>query len=246
MVNKFKILTVFLIILISNSIFASESITTYEYQQNRIYKIKTGLGIVTQIEIDPQEIVKDYSTGLTNGWNLARKDNIFYIKPKDTNVETNMTVRTAAHQYIFELKVVSTDWKNLEQAKKQGVQYQVKFSYPDGTSFKETTKSSLQSEMNPQISGRKNYFTNYDLSSGSNNWLKPTKVYDDGKFTYIHLGKSDFTGNYPAIFARKARNSQEMVVNTITQENLIIVNGVYPFLVLRHGQDVVGIRRNLK
>lgn len=60
---------------------------------------------------------------------------MFYLKPKNVDVDTNMMIRTATHSYILELKVVATDWQRLEQAKQAGVQYKVLFTYPRDTSF---------------------------------------------------------------------------------------------------------------
>ena len=87
----------------------AQAMQDYQYQPNRIYEIRTGLGITTQIELDPNDEVKDYSTGFSSGWELNRRDNVFYLKPKNVDVDTNMMVRTAKRAYIFELKVVATD-----------------------------------------------------------------------------------------------------------------------------------------
>ena len=46
-----------------------------------------------------------------------------------------MMVRTATHSYLFELKVVATDWTALEQAKRAGVNYKITFLYGNSTVF---------------------------------------------------------------------------------------------------------------
>jgi len=130
----------------------AQAIQTYEYQPDRIYPIRTGLGITTQIELSPSEKIEDFSTGFSNGWELSRRDNVFYIKPKNVDVDTNMMVRTATHQYIFELKVVATDWKTLDQARLNGVQYKITFTYPVGANFsKDAEKSTTATEMSTSI-----------------------------------------------------------------------------------------------
>lgn len=101
--------------------------------------------------------------------------------------------------------------------------------------------------MSTDVTGKRAYFTDYDYSASQNSkWLVPTKVYDDGKFTYIYLRNAQFdtSGNMPTISTRKSRNSKELLVNFRLKDGVIIVDGTYPFLVLRHGSDVVGIRRN--
>lgn len=245
---KFKasrFIALFLAVLLCEPIHAQE-VQEYDFQPNQVYKIRTALGITTQIEISPREEIKDYSTGYSNGWDLARRDNVFYIKPKDEHVDTNMHIRTAAHNYIIELEVVSSKWKTLSQAKNQGVQYKVSFRYPSDTDFSplETGNSGI----NTVIDTRKNYNLNYDFSANADSqWLVPLRVYDDNKFTYIQMKdlSSLPTGNFPTIYGRKSQNGEEFVLNTnVENENFIVVHGTYSFLVIRHGNNVVGLRRN--
>lgn len=93
---------------------AAQVVQEYEYAPDRIYQVRTGLGITTQVELSPNEKILDYSTGFTGGWELTRRENVFYLKPKNVDVDTNMMIRTATHSYILELKVVATDWQRLE------------------------------------------------------------------------------------------------------------------------------------
>ena len=218
-------------------------IEEYYFESDVTYSVRTALGVVTQIELSPRENVKDYSTGLSSGWDLARRDNVFYLKPKQEAVDTNLIVRTQAHQYIFELKVIPGNWKTLADIKNRGVHYQVKFRYPEHTDFniQNTTQSGLNTQYNPN----KSYYTNYDVAADDASvWLIPLKTYDDGDFTYIHLNKSKFSGGFPTVYARKTINGQEFVLNTTIENNIIAIHGTYPILVLRHGNNVVGLRRN--
>ena len=58
-----------------------------------------------------------------------------YLRPRDADVHTNLLVRTQAHSYIFELKVVAADWTTLEQVRRAGVQYRIGFRYPADAAF---------------------------------------------------------------------------------------------------------------
>ena len=73
-------------------------------------------------------------------------------------------------------------------------------------------------------------------------------MYDDGQFTYIRLPNPDNipSGNWPSVFARHDRHEEDFVVNSSIEGNTIVVHGIYPFLVIRHGEDVVGLRRNFR
>ena len=226
----------------------AQVVQQYEYEPDRIYEVRTGLGITTQIELSPNEKILDFSTGFSAGWDLTRRENVFYLKPKNVDVDTNLVIRTATHSYIFELKVVATDWTALSQAKQAGVQYKITFAYPNDIEF-----ASATDESGPQLSTKldkdRRYNFNYDYSTRKakkQGWLIPTNVYDDGQFTYVKLSdlKAFPTGNFPAIFGREREGSEDFVVNTTVEGNTLIVHGTYPYLVIRHGKNAVGLRRN--
>ncbi|MBB4592327.1 TrbG/VirB9 family P-type conjugative transfer protein [Xanthomonas arboricola] len=227
----------------------AQVVQEYEYAPNQIYQIRTGLGITTQIELSPNEKILDYSTGFSGGWELTRRENVFYLKPKNVDVDTNMMIRTATHSYILELKVVATDWQRIEQAKQAGVQYKVVFSYPKDTSFN-NVEDAEAAKNGPLLSAKilkdRRYYYDYDYSTRTKkSWLIPSRVYDDGKFTYINMDLTRFpSGNFPAVFAREKEHSEDFLVNTTVEGNTLIVHGTYPFLVVRHGDNVVGLRRN--
>lgn len=227
----------------------AQVIQEYEYEPNRIYEVRTGLGITTQIELNPNEEVLDYSTGFSNGWDMSRRDNVFYLKPKNVDVDTNMMVRTAAHSYIFELKVVATDWRALEQAKHAGVQYKIRFVYPSDAEFsaRKEEDAAPQPELSTQLDKNRQYHFDYHYATRTRHaWLIPANVYDDGRFTYVRMSdlKSIPTGNFPAVFAREREDGEDFVVNTTIEGSTLIVHGTYPYLVIRHGKNVVGLRRN--
>src|SRR5690242_17527454 len=154
----------------------AQVVQQYEYQPNHIYPVRTGLGISTQIELSPNEQILDYSTGFSSGWELTRRDNVFYLKPKNVDVDTNMMVRTATHSYIFELKVVATDWKALDQAKREGVQYKITFAYPADTSFSTEKKKAAEAPpLNIRLVPGRSYNFDYDYATRRKGapWLVP-------------------------------------------------------------------------
>jgi type IV secretion system protein VirB9 len=227
----------------------AQTVQSYPYQPDRIYPVLTGLGITTQIELSPNEKILDYSTGFSSGWDLTRRDNLFYLKPRNVDVDTNLMIRTETHAYIFELKVVATDWKTLESARKAGVQYRISFTYPSDTSF---TSKAVKAERSPEldtalVKGR-SYNFDYDYATRSTGapWLVPANVYDDGRFTYLKMSdiKQFPTGNFPTVYMRQSEHGEDSVVNTTVEGSTIVVHGTYPYLVVRHDSNVVGLRRN--
>lgn len=226
----------------------AQVVQQYEYVPDRIYEVRTGLGITTQIELSPNEKILDFSTGFSAGWDLTRRENVFYLKPKNVDVDTNLVIRTATHSYIFELKVVATNWTALSQARQAGVQYKITFAYPSDTEFAaETEQVGDVPQLSTQLDKDRRYNFNYDFSTRTKqSWLIPTNVYDDGQFTYVRMSdlKSFPTGNFPAVFGREREGGDDFVVNTTVENNTLVVHGTYPFLVIRHGKNAVGLRRN--
>lgn len=218
----------------------------YEYQPGKIYEIKTGLGITTQVELSPNEKVLDYSTGFSTGWELNRRENVFYLKPNNVDVDTNMVVRTDKREYVFELKVVATDWTALEQAKRAGVQYKVGFTYPNDPVFEETPPPPVEGQSTAFEQGRPYNFAYSYATRSKSPWLVPVSVYDDARFTYIEMPdlKQFPTGNFPTVYGRERRRGEDFVVNSTVENNTIVVHGTYEYLVIRHGLNVVGLRRN--
>jgi type IV secretion system protein VirB9 len=230
---------------------SAQAVQQYAYKPDEIYPVRTGLGITTQIELSPNEKILDYSTGFSGGWELTRRDNVFYLKPKNVDVDTNMMIRTATHSYIFELKVVATDWKLLEQAKRAGVQYKIVFTYPSDASFSKEKKIDAETPpLDTQLVPGRSYNFDYDYATRSKAapWLVPVNVYDDGRFTYLRMSdlKQFPTGDFPAVFMRETEHGEDSLVNTTVEGNIIIVHGTYSYLVIRHGNNVVGLRRNTK
>jgi type IV secretion system protein VirB9 len=226
---------------------SAQAIQRYGYEPDAIYIVRAGLGITTQIELSPNEKIVDYSTGFSDGWDLTRRENVFYLKPRNVDVDTNMVVRTEAHSYIFELKVVATDWTALEQAKREGVQYKITFDYPNNTAF--VAQAHTPPELSIALSSDRAYNFDYDYAAPRKSaWLVPVNVYDDGQFTYIRMNdlKTIPTGNFPAVFAREREGGEDYVVNTTVEANTIVVHGTYRYLVIRYGKNVVGLRRNAK
>ena len=217
----------------------AQVVSAYDYVPDKVYPVRTALGITTQIELSPYEKVLDYSTGFSSGWELTRRQNVFYLKPKNVDVDTNLVVRTEQHSYLFELKVVATDWKGLEQARQAGVQYKITFRYPSGTQFEaEQKQQAPEAQLSTVLEKDRRYNFAYDFRTKTRQrWLIPVSAYDDGRFTYIRMSdlKDIPTGNFPAVFGRERERSEDFVVNTTVEGNTIVVHGVFPYLVIRHG-----------
>ncbi|TBR36968.1 MULTISPECIES: TrbG/VirB9 family P-type conjugative transfer protein [Dyella] len=231
----------------------ADAVSRLGFERDKVMEVRTGLGITTQVELDKHEKVLDFSSGFSSGWSLSRRDNVFYVRPKDVDVDTNLIVRTESRTYIFELKVVATDWKTIEQAKKRGVQYRVIVTPPDAAEIAADPAQDRQEtiappELSTDLLKERRYNFNYDYSTHDRThpWLIPVNAYDDGRFTYLRMARhpGSPSGDFPAIFAREKAHGEESMINTSVSGDTIVVHGTYPYLIIRHGRRVVGIRRN--
>lgn len=224
---------------------SAQEVREVPYRADQVVRVNTGLGIATQIEISPQEQVKDFGTGFSDGWELVRRDNVFYIRPKNVDVDTNMYIRTNMRSYLIDLRVSATRWKTLEEAKNAGVFYKIRFVYPSETPDKGTAMAAANAVIAPtpaSLNPQSDYHLNYDYATTTPSpTIVPVRVYDNHQFTYIHMPP---LASFPAVFGRNERAGDEFLVNTKSENNVIVVHGVYPFLVLRLGAETVGLRRN--
>ena len=226
---------------------AGEAISRYTYVDGGIFPVRAALGIATTIELDPSDPVLDYSSGFSGGWDIVRREHLFYIKPKNTDVDTNLLIRTQRRSYIFELQVAATDWRKLDEVRRKGVQYRIVFDYPDAAGDADGAAATEEAAAEPPVEAVKPMHYDYELSTRTKrDWLVPVSVYDDGSFTYIRLPNPGNipSGNWPTVYGRNARHDEDFVVNSNVEADTIVIHGIYPFLVLRHGSETVGLRRN--
>src|SRR3546814_16158130 len=121
-----------------------------------------------------------------------------------------MMVRTATHSYIFELKVVATDWRVLEQARREGVQYKVTFRYPKSTEF--VAEADTAPELDTALASDRVYNFDYEYSARRKSaWPVPVNGSDDGQFAYIRMSdmKHIQPGNLPSDFDREGEGCAE-------------------------------------
>lgn len=229
----------------------ADVVQEYVYESGKTFPVRTALGITTQISLIGSDEVEDYSVGFSGGWDVSRRDNVLYVRPKNVDVDTNLIVRTRGRTYIIDLKVVASNWKKLDQAKQAGVQYRVTFisgaASVTGNNIVQPQSQKPPVARSGNFDPKKRYVFDYDyaLSRGAEA-LAPRNIYDDGAFTYILLNRSEGKSGMvqPAVFARRSPESSDMIVNTHVEGDNVIVHGVYPYLALRNGPRLVLIRRS--
>lgn len=83
----------------------------------------------------------------------------------------------------------------------------------------------------------------YKISVPAAPTFVPSRVYDDGKFTFIQLQKP-YRGVLPVVFAVASDGSREVVNFKWDEQNSrLVVMGLIDHAVLVHGDEVVAINR---
>jgi len=184
------------------------------YQEGQVYRLNVSLTHVTTVEFGEGESIRSIIAGDTEGFEIdgVPGGQAFAIKPVARGVHTNVTVYTNRRSYYF----------NVEEARSPTF-YVVQFRYPEDDA-RPTRAIAAQAP-------------NYNYGASARTEFTPTRVWDDGTFTYFAFPRN---APVPAIF--RYTNGRERTVNTqATEDGVIRVSGVNRQWVLRIGDEVVCI-----
>lgn len=184
------------------------------YQEGQVYRLSVSLTHVTTIEFGEGESIRSIIAGDTEGFEIdgVPGGRAFAIKPVARGVHTNVTVYTNRRSYYFNVTEVSNP-----------TFYVVQFRYPDDN----RRAANAIAKQAP----------NYNYGASERVEFTPTRVWDDGTFTYFAFPRN---APVPAIF--RYASGRERTVNTgAIEDGVIRVSGVNRRWVLRLGEEVVCI-----
>lgn len=184
------------------------------YQDGQVYRLSVSLTHVTTVEFGEGESIRSIIAGDTEGLKIdgVPGGRAFAIKPVARGVHTNVTVYTNRRSYYFNVQEVSNP-----------TFYVVHFRYP-------------QDKRRP-ANAIARAAPNYNYGASARTGFTPTRVWDDGTFTYFA-----FPPNAPLPAVLRYANGRERTVNTQgIEDGVIRVSGVNQQWVLRLGEEVVCI-----
>lgn len=202
-------------------------IKTVNYNAQNVVRVVGHFGYSTDIQLAAGESVESVALGDSLAWAVAPVQNHIFVKPREPNATTNMTVITNQHVYQFAL--IGDAGGHQPRA---DYYYQVAFDYPMLASAKDAAavnaaavKAALQVNDKPR---------NWDYY-GCGPWtIRPTKVYDDGRFTYFTFPAAQ---QVPAIYYVD-HDGQESLTNGQMRGDQFVVFGIARKFVLRRGNTV--------
>jgi len=204
------------------------------YNPYDIVQVDTVVGIATHIVLEEGEQYVTHAFGDAEGWAFSNQDNHYFIKPKDEDADTNLTIVTDRRTYYFRLKYHES---NDSQADNKAM-YGIVFLYPD-QDRKRTKEVARKGAIEQGFAGQ---FAGYNLSytmSGDLD-IAPINAWDSGEFTYF---KFPANRDMPGIYMVDNDGLESIVNRNVTGEanNVIVVHKVNPKWVLRLGRRALAI-----
>ncbi|MGO7568789.1 P-type conjugative transfer protein VirB9 [Rhizobium ruizarguesonis] len=213
-----------------------------DYQPYNITKIVGTLRSSVQIEFAADEEIAHVALGNSVAWEVAPAGNILFLKPREHQPVTNISVVTSrrdgsTRSYQMELTV-----RDGTVEAGQNTYFYVKYRYPADEAERRRLETAARAQA--AQAGEADKVLALHEAYGPRNWrysaqgvasLEPQAVYDNGKVTTFA-----FTGNQemPAIYMENSDGSESLVPKSV-DNNLVLVHAISRKFILRRGGDVL-------
>jgi type IV secretion system protein VirB9 len=207
------------------------------YNRADVVRIVGHYGYSTDIQFSPDETTQDIALGDSLAWEVAPAANHLFVKPRENDAVTNMTVVTNKRVYQFSLD--ARDVTGRTSGNTSSMYFQVRFTYPDEAAaaskaafearVAEAKRRQMESALR-QLPAERNW--NY-FGCGAKQ-LRPSEVFDDGRFTFMRFPGAQ---EIPAIFMINA-DGTESIANGGMRGEHFVVQTTAARLVLRRGKAV--------
>ncbi|ULJ72312.1 P-type conjugative transfer protein VirB9 [Rhizobium gallicum] len=213
-----------------------------DYQPYNITRIVGTLRSSVQIEFAADEEIAHVALGNSVAWEVAPAGNILFLKPREHQPVTNISVVTArrdgsTRSYQMELTV-----RDGTVEAGQNTYFYVKYRYPADEAERRHQEAAARAQA--AEAGRADQVLALHEVYGPRNWrysaqgsvsLEPQAVYDNGKVTTFA-----FAGNQemPAIYMENSDGTEGLVPKSV-DGNLVLVHAISRKFILRRGGDVL-------
>ena len=200
---------------------------SFPYIENGVYKVVTLYDNPTFIEFEEGEVISTIINPKRSAWQLIPTGNRLFIKPLESDADTELTVMTSKHKYFFEIYA--------QEPKKdfdEDYTFFFRFRYPNDEETK-SIKKYARSVMPDIDHYPEKYNFNYTVTGEPA--IQPIKIFDDGEFTYFEFAP---TGSIPAVFSVDA-SGFESIVNFRMIGPYVVAEDVSSRFTLRNGADIV-------
>jgi type IV secretion system protein VirB9 len=213
-----------------------------DYQPYNITRIVGTLRSSVEIEFAADEEIAHVALGNSVAWEVAPAGNILFLKPRENQPVTNISVVTArrdgsTRSYQMELTV-----RDGSVAVGQNTYFYVKYRYPADEAEQRKLESAARARA--AQAGLADQVLALHEAYGPRNWrysaqgaqaLQPQSVYDNGKVTtFAFVGNQEM----PAIYIENSDGSESLVPKSV-DGNLVLVHALSRKFILRRGGDAL-------
>lgn len=214
------------------------------YQPYNITRIVGTIRSSVQVEFAPDEEIAHVALGNTVAWEVAPAGHILFLKPRENQPATNISVVTARRdgsKRSYQMELVVRDG-SVDAG--QNTYFYVKYRYPADEAERrrledEAKKRAAEAGYADQVLGIHEQYgpRNWRYSAQGSAAIEPQVVYDNGKVTTFA-----FSGNQemPAIYIENSDGTESLVPKTV-HGDLVLVHAISRKFILRRGSDTLCI-----
>lgn len=219
---------------------ADARLVEFPYEPNDTFVVLSRPKSITDIVLHQDEEVIGLALGDTFQWQIKDAKGHIFVKPLRPNISTSVTLVTSVRTYQF----------TLQSSPEDGVWYQrVSFTYPQLLVIERERQAVAKRTQDNEIARLDGQLAsprlspenlNFDYSINGDASFRPTQAFDDGKFTWIRMPK---TQDMPAFFMVAEDGTIELI-NTHLRGDYVVVQRLVNKLLLKLGKTEVKVERN--
>ena len=192
----------------------------YAYEPGAIYEVYANPNFISSILLEPGESITAIAAGDTSRWmvteTLAESETdprtIVLVKPQTTGLRTNIVLATNRRTYVIEASAVAGE----------NYSAQIAWSYPE-----------IAQANGPHGLDRLNFDYRVRTMRGRTPIWTPTRVFDDGRRTWIEFAPQVAAADMPPIFVVTGEGAE--LVNYRVQGQRYMIDRVFDRAELRFG-----------
>lgn len=199
-------------------------VRTVQYTDNTVVRVVGYVGSPTVVEFGKGETVEDVAGGGIIGWDIAKVGNRIFIAPLDSAKPGTVIVATSKHSYVLDVLPAHQGTSRPNRVSKIMYSYDAPKALQDAQRLADIRPANMNYSME---------LTNISAD------IRPSKVYDDGKFTYFYFPKNV---DIPIIYEGTPGTREEWLTNFHkAKDGAIVVHGIARQWNLRLGASVIGV-----
>lgn len=214
------------------------------YQPYNITRVVGTIRSSVQVEFAPDEEISHVALGNTVAWEVAPAGNILFLKPRENQPATNISVVTTRRdgsKRSYQMELVVRDG-SVDAG--QNTYFYVKYRYPADEAARrrieeKAHKRAAEAGYADQVLGIHEQYgpRNWRYSAQGSAAIEPQAVYDNGKVTtFAFSGYQEM----PTIYIENSDGTESLVPKT-AQGDLVLVHAMSRKFILRRGSDTLCI-----